>query len=150
MYPFTFDHIHYKSQSFDATRQFYIDIMGATDHGFTELGKEGSRTPNLQLELAGITLFFAEDSSASTKDTEECGFPCNVPPWDTRHGVYHIALLVEDCDAATEYFREKGKEVYGPDEDIVLLGPFMAGDKIRASFLKAPDGMAIELKQDLA
>jgi catechol 2,3-dioxygenase-like lactoylglutathione lyase family enzyme len=150
MYPFTFDHIHYKSQNFDETRKFYVDLMGATDHGFTDLGKEGSRTPNLQLELAGITLFFAEDSKASTEDTEECGFPCNVPPWTTRHGVYHIALLVENCDDATAFIAKKADEIYGPNNDIIALEPFMAGDGIRASFLKAPDGMAIELKEDMA
>ena len=149
MYPFTFDHIHYKSQSFDETKKFYVDLMGATDHGFTELGPEGKRAPNLQLELAGITLFFAEDSNASTKDTEECGFPCNVPPWKTRHGVYHIALSVENCDDATQYFSDRAIELYGVDNDIISLEPFMAGDGIRASFLKAPDGMAIELKEDI-
>ncbi len=150
MYPIKFDHLHYKTQSFDATKQFYIEVMGAIDRGYVDLGKEGQRSPNLQLELAGITLFFAEDSSASTNNSTDCDSPCNVPPWNTRHGVYHMAVLVDDCDDATEYFSKKAKEVYNdPDLNIVALGPFMAGDKIRASFLNAPDGMAIELKQDI-
>lgn len=149
MYPLSFDHIHYKSQDFNKTKEFYIQVMGAEDLGYIELGPEGKRSPNLQLSLGGAMLLFAEDSGVSTAPTEECGFPCNVPPWNTRHGVYHIALLVADCDAATEYFREKGKEVYGADVNIVAMEPFIAGVNIRASFLSAPDGMAIELKQNL-
>lgn len=149
MKTFTFDHIHYKSQDFGETRKFYIDVMGATDLGDQVLGKEGSRSPNLQLELAGATLLFAEDSSSSTKDTEECGFPCNVPPWSKRHGVYHIAILVDNCDEATAYFANRAKEVYGEEKEIVALEPFFAGENIRASFLEAPDGMAIELKENL-
>ncbi|MDG1331464.1 MAG: hypothetical protein P8P74_03995 [Crocinitomicaceae bacterium] len=147
MYPFTFDHIHYKSQSFDSTKKFYIDVMGATDQGFVELGGKS----NLQLELAGMTLLFVDDPKASTTNTEECGFPCNVPPWDTRHGVFHIAVLVDNCNDATEYFSNKAKEVYDdPELNIIALGPIMASDNIRASFLYAPDGMAVELKENLS
>ena len=89
---FTFDHIHYKSQNFDDTKKFYIEVMGATDLGFVDLGTEGSRKPNLQLQLAGANLLFTQDESASTEPTDECGFPCQVPPWNKRHGVYHIVV----------------------------------------------------------
>ena len=161
--PFTLDHIHYRSQNFDETRKFYIKVMGATDLGMVDLGKLGHRTPNLQLDLAGTNLLFAQDETASTKPTDECGFPCNVPPWSTRHGVYHIAILVDNCKDATDYFSSLAKEVYkeeaadpkspkyvadGTGYNVVAIAPFDAGDNITASFLYAPDGMAIELKEN--
>jgi catechol 2,3-dioxygenase-like lactoylglutathione lyase family enzyme len=51
-----FDHVHYRSSDFDKTREFYVGIMGATDLGTIDLGPEGHRQPNLQLELGGVTL----------------------------------------------------------------------------------------------
>lgn len=149
MIHFTLDHIHYKTQSFTETITFFVDVMGATVQGYLDLGPEGNRAPNLQLDFAGTTLFFVQDDKSSENPTEECGFPCNVPPWNKRHGVYHIALLVDNCDEATAYFATRAREVYGPDTNIVALEPFMAGDNIRASFLSGPDGMAIELKENL-
>lgn len=123
------DHVHYRSSDFDKTRTFYVGIMDAIDLGTVDLGPEGKRTPNLQLALGGATLLFALSSD-----------PPEPVPANERLGVYHIAFLVADCDAATEYYRSKGAQV--------ALEPFDAGDDIRASFLCAPDGMWVELKQD--
>ncbi|MFT5385890.1 MAG: hypothetical protein ACI81W_003301, partial [Saprospiraceae bacterium] len=46
---------------------------------------------------------------------------------------------VDDCDAATKYYRKKGAKV--------AIKPFMAAKNIKASFLYAPDGMWVELKE---
>lgn len=146
MYQLSFDHIHYRTQSFEETKKFYMEVMGAINVGEVELGKDGVLKPNLQLELGGAMLLFAEDAS-ELKTNEDCEAPCVVPPWSSRHGVYHIAMLVDDIVKATEFFRQKAIEVYGTDKDFVLLGPFNAGGNIWASFLNAPDGMAIELKE---
>ncbi len=128
------DHVHYrasKSVDFERTRAFYVNIMGAQDLGTVDLGKEGERVPHLQLKLGGVLLLFAPS------DTPEK----NAVPASTRLGVYHIAFRVEDCDEATRYFAQRGATV--------AIAPFDAGDNIRASFLSAPDGMLVELKQDL-
>lgn len=122
----SFDHVHYRTSDFQKSRDYYVDVMGAIDLGMVELG--GNQ--NLQLVLAGVTLFFAK----SDKDPA----PTPVPATE-RLGVYHIAFLVEDCYAATEYYRGRGA--------VVAKEPFMASNNIRASFLSAPDGMWVELKQ---
>jgi catechol 2,3-dioxygenase-like lactoylglutathione lyase family enzyme len=120
------DHVHYRTSDFQKSRDFYVDIMGAIDLGLVELvGK-----PNLQLVLAGVTLFFA----LSDEDP-----PPTPVPAKERLGVYHIAFLVEDCFAATQYYRGRGA--------VVAIEPLMASKNIRASFLSAPDGMMVELKQ---
>jgi hypothetical protein len=49
--------------------------------------------------------------------------------------------LVDDCVAATEYYRCRGATI--------AKKPFCANGSIMAAFLKAPDGMTIELKQNI-
>jgi catechol 2,3-dioxygenase-like lactoylglutathione lyase family enzyme len=123
----SFDHVHYRSSDFDVSRQFYVDIMGAIELPPAILaGKE-----NLQFALGGVTLLFAQASAE---------LPPPVPA-TTRLGVYHIAFLVEDCVAATLYYEERGAEV--------AVKPFQASSDLMASFLAAPDGMWLELKQIL-
>jgi catechol 2,3-dioxygenase-like lactoylglutathione lyase family enzyme len=123
----SFDHIHYRYSDLEVTRDFYVGIMGAIDLGPVDLAGK----PNLQLELAGVTLFFANEADD----------PVPVIPVSAKEklGVYHIAFLVANCDDATEYYRNKGAKV--------AIEPFNASDNIRASFLSAPDGMLVELKQ---
>ena len=124
----SFDHVHYRSSDFDKTRKFYVDIMEAIELSPVELGGKF----NLQFELAGVTLLFAP--------TDED--PSSAQPADKRLGVYHIAFLVDDCKAATEYYRERGA--------VVDIEPFMAANNIMGAFLDAPDGMWLELKQIIA
>jgi catechol 2,3-dioxygenase-like lactoylglutathione lyase family enzyme len=125
MTPLSFDHVHYRSSDFRQSRHFYVDIMGAVDLGPVELGGKA----NLQFVLAGVTLLLAPAGDD----------PAPPVPADKRLGAYHIAFLVKDCGAATEYYRKRGADV--------AIEPFMAASNIRASFLSAPDGMLVELKQ---
>jgi len=121
----SFDHVHYRSSNLDTSRKFYVEIMEAIELPTLELGGN----PNLQFALGGVTLFFVLSAEP-------------VPPSedpDKRLGAYHIAFLVENCEAATAYYVNRGAEVAHP--------PNKASDTIIASFLTAPDGMLVELKQ---
>jgi hypothetical protein len=84
---------------------------------------------NMHIELGGVTLLFIE-----AKDEK--------PMESNILGVYHIAFLVQNCNEATEYYASREVEVAKPPQDY--------SDTIRASFLKAPDGMLIELKEILS
>ena len=121
----SFDHIHYRYTDIEKTRHFYVDIMGAIELDVVYLNEK----PNLQFALGGTILLFAyTDDPPETENTAK-----------DRLGVYHIAYLVDDCQAATDYYENKGAEV--------AMCPFKANDQIMASFLQAPDGMWVELKQ---
>lgn len=128
------DHVHYRASSsdFSETRRFYVDIMEAEDLGTVDLGEAGNRQPNLVIQLGGMMLLFAQPAAESPESPEPNGI---------RLGAYHIAFLVKDCDKAFDYYVERGAPV--------AKQPFLAGDKIRAAFLSAPDGMTVELKEDL-
>ena len=121
----SFDHIHYRYSDPIAISEFYFGIMEAIDLGSVDL----KGIPNRQFELGGATLLFVYEGDKP------------LPPVSAAEklGVYHIAFLVTDCCAATEYYRGKGA--------VVAIEPFMASDTIKASFLAAPDGMLLELKQ---
>lgn len=121
----SFDHVHYRSSDFSKTRAFYINIM----EGIELTPEVLADKPNLHIELAGVTLLFAQAPA---------GAPPPVPA-NKRSGVYHIAFLVENCKEATAYYRKRGAEV--------AIEPFQASEDIIASFLAAPDGMWLELKE---
>jgi catechol 2,3-dioxygenase-like lactoylglutathione lyase family enzyme len=121
----SFDHIHYRYSDQKAITDFYVDIMGAIDLGPVYLNKK----PNLQFELGGATLLFAFEGEK----------PVTPVTADEKLGVYHIAFLVPDCVAATAYYESRGAVVKTP--------PFKASENIKASFLYAPDGMLVELKE---
>lgn len=123
----SFDHVHYRYTDEQATRHFYVDIL----EGIEEQPVELINTPNMQFSLGGVKLLFAPAGDSTAR----------AVPAHCRLGVYHIAFLVEDCEAATSYYRDRGASV--------AIEPFCASDSIRASFLCGPDGMWVELKQNL-
>ena len=118
----SFDHVHYRSSNFDETRHFYVDIMGGVELANEELGG----TEHLHIVLGGVTLLFA-----CKKD--------GVPMSADGLGPYHIAFLVEDCIKATAYYEKRGAKVAKCYDRY--------SDTIVATFLAAPDGMMVELKE---
>ena len=85
------------------------------------------------LQLGGTTLLFAPPSPDSPECPEANGI---------RLGLYHIAYLVDSCDEAFAYYTSRGAPI--------AKKPFLAGDNIKAAFLAAPDGMTVELKENLS
>ena len=119
----SFDHIHYRCTSFDEIRNFYVEIMGGIELPMIKLGGND----NMQIELGGVTLLFVESTDV-------------IPISPDTLGVYHIAFLVDDCRKATAYFTKiKKAKIAKPRKRY--------SDTIVASFLAAPDGMMVELKE---
>ncbi|MFT6338077.1 MAG: hypothetical protein ACI86M_002808 [Saprospiraceae bacterium] len=83
-------------------------------------------TKNMHIELGGVTLLFKE-----AKD--------ETPMSSDILGAYQVAFWVQDCDEATKYYLSKKAKL--------AIKPTNYSTTIRASFLKAPDGMMVELKQ---
>ena len=136
----SFDHVHYRTYSdFEETIHFYVDILEAEDLGPVRIGV----TEHLQFRLGGATLLFAPSTAATPQPA----------PGSDRLGVFHIAFLVEDCEVATNYYVARN----GGNRDIVLQEPGLSPVEpptptghYKVAFLKAPDGMLVELKQLVA
>ena len=116
------DHVHYRCSSFDKVQKFYVEIMEGVELPSEILGKK----ENMHIQLGGVTLLFKE-----AKD--------ETPMSSNILGAYHIAFLVQNCDDATDYYVSNGAKV--------AIDPTDYSPTIRASFLEAPDGMMVELKQ---
>jgi catechol 2,3-dioxygenase-like lactoylglutathione lyase family enzyme len=125
----SFDHIHYRSSNLDITRKFYVDTMEGIELPPLQLGGN----ENVQIALGGVTLLFVL--------YPDDPIPEPVPAGE-RLGVYHIAFLVENCTEATEYYITQGATVAKAP-----FQPVPASVNLMVSFLEAPDGMWVELKQ---
>jgi catechol 2,3-dioxygenase-like lactoylglutathione lyase family enzyme len=136
----SFDHVHYRTSSdFKETIHFYVDILEAQNLGPVRIGA----IEHLQLRLGGATLLFAPATATTPKPA----------PGPDRLGLFHIAFLVEDCDAATNYYvaRNGGnREIVFQEPTLVPVQPPTPTGHYKVAFLKAPDGMLIELKQLVA
>ncbi len=114
------DHIHLLSEDLQAAANFYQTHFGATLH--TPLGPHGD-VPGISVELAGV-----EIRIRGPRPTDPEG------PGSTLH---HIGIRVDDLDAFAEGLERAGVEF------TKKVGPGAVG--IRTAFIKAPDGVLIEL-----
>jgi catechol 2,3-dioxygenase-like lactoylglutathione lyase family enzyme len=134
------DHVHYRTYSdFKETIHFYVDILEAENLGPVRIGA----TEHLQLKLGGATLLFAPSTATTPQPA----------PGPDRLGVFHIAFLVEDCDVATNYYVDRNggnREIVFQEPELVPVEPPTPTSAYKVAFLKAPDGMLIELKQLVA
>jgi catechol 2,3-dioxygenase-like lactoylglutathione lyase family enzyme len=135
-----FDHVHYRTYSdFKATIRFYVDILEAENLGPVRIGG----IEHLQLRLGGATLLFAPSTEVTPQPA----------PGPDRLGVFHIAFLVEDCEAATNYYVDRNcgnRDIVFKEPELVAVDPPTPTANYKVAFLKAPDGMLIEVKQLVA
>ncbi len=117
------DHIHLLSEDLQAAASFYQTHFGATLH--TPLGPHGD-VPGISVELAGV-----EIRIRSPRPTDPEG------PGSTLH---HIGIRVDDLDAFAKGLERAGVEFTKKP------GPGAVG--IRTAFIKAPDGVLIELADE--
>ena len=131
------DHVHYRTYSdFKETIHFYVDILEAENLGPVGIGG----IDHLQLRLGGATLLFAPSTAATPQPA----------PGPDRLGAFHIAFLVEDCEAATDHYVDRNggnRDIVSKEPELYDVEPPMPTARYRVAFLKAPDGMLVELKQ---
>jgi catechol 2,3-dioxygenase-like lactoylglutathione lyase family enzyme len=128
----SFDHVHYRTSDLDKSRKFYVEIMEGIELPSEELGGN----LNLHFSLGGVSLLFVYSDAPNVASPQ----PSDDYP-SVKYGAFHIAFLVDDCVEATNYYCGRGAEI------VPKKGPTQVSDNIIASFLQAPDGMTLELKQ---
>jgi lactoylglutathione lyase len=125
MSSFTFEHIHLRSPDPEATAAFYEKMFDAeiirTDQG----GK-----PRIDMNVGGCKVFIAKVTP---------GDGVGDPPATPYQGLDHFGLVVKDIDKAVADLKAKGAEF--------TMEPYDIRPGVRIAFLRAPEGVSIELLQ---
>jgi lactoylglutathione lyase len=123
MAKYTWDHIHLRSTNPEATAQWYERMLGAEVIRSVQQG-----SPRIDLKLGGANVFIAPVTA---------GDGVNPPPKTPYQGLDHFGLLVSGIDAIAADLKAKGVEF--------TREPTTVRPGVRVAFLRAPEGVSIEL-----
>ena len=123
MAKFTYDHIHLRTADPEATAQWYERVFGAEILRTMQQGQ-----PRIDLKLGGANIFIAPVKP---------GDGVNPPPATPYQGLDHFGLAVSGIDAIVAEMKGKGV-VFTKEPATIRPG-------VRVAFLRAPDGVSIEL-----
>ena len=123
MSTFTYDHIHLRSPNPEATAQYYEKMFGAEILRTIQEGK-----PRIDLKLGGVNIFIAPVAP---------GDGVNPAPTTPYQGLDHFGLSVKNIDTVVAELKAKGA-TFTKEPTTVRPG-------VRIAFLRAPEGVSIEL-----
>jgi lactoylglutathione lyase len=123
MAKFTYDHMHLRSPNPEATARWYEQMLGAEVIRSMQEGK-----PRIDLKLGGANIFIAPVMA---------GDGVNPPPTTPYQGLDHFGLCVTGIDAIVAELKGKGVK-FTKEPTTVRPG-------VRIAFLRAPEGVSIEL-----
>ncbi len=121
MAKFTYDHMHLRSPNPEATAQYHERMFGAEVLRTMQQGK-----PRIDLKLGGVNIFIAQTTPE-----------VNPPPATPYQGLDHFGLSVSNIDAVVADLKAKGAEF--------TREPTTVRPGVRIAFLRAPEGVSIEL-----
>lgn len=121
-----YDHAHYRCADLNQAVEFYQKMLDAEISKHSEHG--GRIIATLKI---GDTQFCLSPA----------GSDCQVEANAKRLGVYHLAFLVPNLAAAVAECKRRGAKF--------TIENFMATPTRQVAFFDAPDGMQVELMQDL-
>ena len=119
----TWDHIHLRSPDPEATAQWFERMLGAQVIRSMQAGK-----PRIDLKLGGANIFIAP---------VETGDGVNAAPTIPYRGLDHFGLSVSGIDAIAADLKAKGVEF--------TREPTTVRPGVRVCFIRAPEGVSIEL-----
>ena len=120
-----FLNIGVKCSDQEATLKYYTEVLG-----FKKL---------YELEVMGAPCIFVGNDTVEIeleRSKSKDGPPSAAP----EYGLSHFALESDDIEAEAKALRERGAEF--------LLPPFQIRPTRKIAFIKAPDGVLIQLIQD--
>jgi catechol 2,3-dioxygenase-like lactoylglutathione lyase family enzyme len=123
MAEFTYDHIHLRSPDPEATAAFYERVFGAQILRSVQGGQ-----PRIDLKLGGVDVFIMPVAPGSN---------VNPPPVSPYQGLDHFGLRVNGIDAVVADLKAKGVHF--------TMEPTTIRPGVRVAFLRAPEGVSIEL-----
>jgi lactoylglutathione lyase len=128
MAKYTWDHIHLRSTNPEATAKWYERTLGADVIRSMQQG-----APRIDLKLGGANIFIAPVTP---------GDGVNPPPTTPYQGLDHFGLTVTGIDAIAADLKAKGVEF--------TREPTTVRPGVRVCFIRAPEGVSIELLERTA
>ncbi|GAB6908365.1 Glyoxalase/bleomycin resistance protein/dioxygenase [Desulfosarcina cetonica] len=125
---YRFHHIHLLCSDLEKTIDFFTGILGATLLARKKFGAADGAA--LDLNGSAVLLRVAAENEA-----------VNTPAEGPAYGYHHLALSVDDTDAAYQRLGEQGVDLIAP--------PRNTPDGLRVAFFKGPDKIVFELVQTL-
>ena len=123
MTKYTWDHIHLRTADPEAMAKWFEEKLGAEVIRTTQQGK-----PRIDLKLGGASIFIAPVAD---------GDGTNAPPTIPYRGLDHFGLSVSGIDEIVADLKKKGVEF--------TREPTTVRPGTRVCFIKAPEGVSIEL-----
>ena len=120
---FKFDHIHLRTRDPEAMAGWFEKMLGAEVIRTMQRG-----SPRIDLKLGGANIFIMP-----VKD----GDGTNAAPTIPYRGLDHFGLAVTGIDAIAADLKAKGAEF--------TLEPTTVRPGVRVCFLRAPEGVSVEL-----
>jgi lactoylglutathione lyase len=120
---YTWDHIHLRTTDPEKTAQWYERMLGAEVIRTMQQG-----APRIDLRLGGANIFIAP---------VKAGDGVNPPPTTPYQGLDHFGLTVSGIDAIAAELKAKGVEF--------TREPTTVRPGVRVCFIRAPEGVSIEL-----
>ncbi|MGO1543238.1 MAG: VOC family protein [Gulosibacter sp.] len=140
------DHIGFTVPNLDEAEEFLVDVLGA-EHIYT-LGSKSATDDWMQVQI-GVhprtkireIRFYRLGNGSNFELFEYDSADGQLPqPANSDIGGHHLALYVDDMDAAVQYLRNKGVEVMGTP-----VKSAHAAEGQRWVYFRAPWGMQFEL-----
>ena len=120
---YTWDHIHLRTTNPETMAQWFEQKLGAEVVRTMQQGK-----PRIDLKLGGANIFIAP---------VETGDGVNAAPTTPYRGLDHFGLSVSGIDAIAADLKAKGVEF--------TREPTTVRPGVRVCFIRAPEGVSIEL-----
>ena len=121
------DHAHLRCADLDAASEFYQRVLGAE---FLKRTEHNGRVI-ITLRLGGIYFCLSPTPAGIALHAEEN---------KNRLGVYHLAFLVPNLEAAVAECKRRGAQF--------VIENYLAAPTRKVAFMEAPDGMQVELMED--
>jgi catechol 2,3-dioxygenase-like lactoylglutathione lyase family enzyme len=123
-----YDHAHFRCADLEKTIEFYQKLLDAE---IIKRSEHGGRII-VTLRIGDTQICLSPVSPGSNLSPEENG---------KRLGVYHLAFLTPNLDAAISECKRRGAKF--------VIENLMATPKRKVAFFEALDGMQVELMEDL-
>jgi catechol 2,3-dioxygenase-like lactoylglutathione lyase family enzyme len=125
---YTYDHTHYKCSDPEKTSQWFKDHFGAK-----EVRRRTVRNlPIISLNAGGQIVNFSPPLPGEQVEER---------PAKARYGIYHLCFAMKQLEARAAELKAKGVNF--------TMEPTQVTDELKISFLEGPDGISIELLENL-